>query len=234
MRALLAGQIDHADQLALQALAVGSRAEDVTAGQYYAAQLLAIRREQGRLAELEPVLRQILDEYPGRLAYRAALAQMLLEMGREDEAKNELESLVEEGLASVPQDLEWLTSISLLADVCADLSLEPLAAQLYELLLPFAEVNVVIGLGAVCEGAAARHLGRLAAAMGRLADSSRHFELALERNRALRAPICVARTQLDYASALTGARSRTLVEAASKTAKQLGLVALGGRAKTLR
>ena len=39
--------------------------------------------------------------------------------------------------------------------------------QLYELLAPYRDGNVVIGLAAACLGSAARYLGRLAATIGR-------------------------------------------------------------------
>ncbi len=235
MRALLAGRIEQADQLASEALAAGARAEDVTAGQYYAAQLLAIRREQARMAELEPAVRNIIEAYPNRVAYRAALSLLLSETGRPDEAQSELEFLAEDGFAGVPDDLDWLTAMALLADVCAELGDQPVAERMYELLLPYAGVNVVIGLAVVCEGAAARHLGRLAAVVGRSSDAAEHFEQALERNQALTAPVCLARTQLDYAQALgSGARARALIDAASRSAGELELTALGRRASALR
>ena len=47
------GRARRADRLASEALAAGAPAEAVTAPQYYAIQLLAIRREQGRMGELE-------------------------------------------------------------------------------------------------------------------------------------------------------------------------------------
>src|SRR5207302_491496 len=46
MRALLAGHLDEADQLAAEAVAMGSHGESITAPQYYAIQVLAIRQEQ--------------------------------------------------------------------------------------------------------------------------------------------------------------------------------------------
>jgi hypothetical protein len=103
-------------------------------------------------------------------------------------------------------------------------------------LQPYATANVVIGLGVVCEGAAARYLGRLAAATGRREEASRHFELALQRNAALGASICQARTQLDYSEALGPARSaraRELIASASATARELDLPALARRAAAL-
>lgn len=233
MRALLAGRLGEADDLAARALAVGARAEPVTARQYYAVQLIAIRRDQGRMGELEAAIRQAMEQYPNRRGYRAALALLLAETGRLDEARAEVASLA---VDDIPEDVDWLTTTTMLADLAADLGDVGRARRLYALLEPYAEVNVVIGLGVVCEGAAARYLGRLAAATGRQEEATHHFELALERNAALGASICLARTQLDYAQALGPARSaraRELIESASASARELDLPALARRAAAL-
>ncbi len=109
------------------------------------------------------------------------------------------------------------------------------AAELYELLLPYRDLHVVIGLGAICQGSVARHLGTLAACAGSRQLAREHFEEALTRNRALRAPVCVGRTQLDYGRALgRGARAGELVRAAARTADELQLPWLARRAAQLR
>ena len=92
MSALLSGQLDRADVLASEALAAGAPAEAVTASQYYAIQVLGIRREQGRMGELEHAARQLVDDNPGRPAWRAALATLLCEEGRLDEAERSSKS----------------------------------------------------------------------------------------------------------------------------------------------
>ena len=61
--------------------------EGVTAPQYYAIQLLAIRREQGRIGELEAARSGARGANPERLAWRAALATLLCDTGRHDEAR---------------------------------------------------------------------------------------------------------------------------------------------------
>ena len=53
MLALLDGRLAEAERLAAEALSSGIMPEGVTAPQYYAMQLLGIRREQGRMVELE-------------------------------------------------------------------------------------------------------------------------------------------------------------------------------------
>jgi predicted ATPase len=198
MRALLSGNVQDAERLAEHALATGARAEPVSAGQYYAAQLLEIRREQGRMGELEPALRGMIDQYPNRLAYPAALGILMIEAGRADEARQQVEAL---GLAEVPQDVDWLLTMSLLADVHASLRDTGRSSELYELLLPYEAANIVIGFAASCDGPVSRLLGRLAAVTGRPDEATRHFERALEMAERLRAPLLKARIEANWAEA---------------------------------
>src|SRR5207302_7111344 len=101
--------------------AAGSPAEAVTAPQYYAVQLLAIRREQGRMGELEEPARVLVRATPNRLAWRAALATVLWESGRIGEAAAELEVLAAHDFEDIPEDGDWMTTITLLSDLCAGL-----------------------------------------------------------------------------------------------------------------
>jgi DNA-binding SARP family transcriptional activator/tetratricopeptide (TPR) repeat protein len=240
MRALLAGSLDRADQLAAKALAAGGPAEAVTATQYYAIQLLAIRREQGRMGELEQAAHRLVADNPGRPAWRAALANLLCEEGRLAEAEEEFERLAADDFEDVPRDLDWMIAMTLLSDVCADLGDARRAALLYAMLEPYADVNVVIGFAAVCLGSAASFLGKLAATMGEPELAAQHFERALAINRELPAPACLARTQVDYARAILAVggeppdpRADELLEAASRTAAELGLRAVARKVERL-
>ena len=234
MRALLAGSLSLADQLAAEALAAGAPAEAVTVSQYYAIQVLGIRREQGRMGELERSARQMVEENPDRPAWRAGLATLLCEEGRFDEARDEFSRLAAEDFEDIPKDLDWMIAMTLLSDVCADLGDGDRAALMYAKLEPYADVNVVIGLAAVCLGSAESFLGRLAGTMGRIDLAASHFERALSANAALGAPACLARTQVDYASALgSGPRAQELLDAAARAAAELGLGAVARKVAAL-
>ncbi len=235
MRALLDGKLEQADRLAAEALAIGSHAETVTAPQYYAIQLLGIRQEQGRMGELEVPARELVASNPHRPAWRAALAALLAEQDRREEAQREVDALASQDFEDIPQDGDWLIAMTLLADCCAELRDETRAAQLYELLLPYRDVNVVIGLAAVCMGSAARYLGRLAVAMERKEEAAEHLEQALVANAALKAPVFLAHTQIDFAGALgRGPRANKLIEAASRTAQSLALPRVSRRLAQLQ
>jgi eukaryotic-like serine/threonine-protein kinase len=235
MRALLDGKLEQADRLAAEAVAIGSHAETVTAPQYYAIQLLGIRQEQDRMGELEGPARELVQANPHRPAWRAALAALLAEGGRTEEAQREIDALAAQGFEDIPQDGDWLIAMTLLADCCSELGDQERAAQLYEVLLPYRDGNVVIGLAAVCLGSAARYLGRLALAMGRGDEAVEHFEAALVANAALKAPVFLAHTQIDLARAFgPGPRATELTEAAARTAKSLALPRVSRRLAQLQ
>jgi tetratricopeptide (TPR) repeat protein len=235
MRALLDGRLHEADELAVEAVAAGAPGEAVTAPQYYAVQLLAIRREQGRIGELEQAVRWQVESNPGRPAWRAALGIALLESGELEQASEQLGVLAASGFEDVPQDGDWMTTITLLSDISVGVGDAAAAAALYELLTPFAGSNVVIGLAALCLGSAARFLGKLALTLGDQQVAVEHFKHALEANAKLEAPLWLAHTQLDYAQALgSGPRARAMVEEAADAAAALGLTALSRRVELVR
>jgi tetratricopeptide (TPR) repeat protein len=234
MRALLAGRLQDADTLAHEALAAGAGAEETTAPQYYAIQLLGVRLEQGRIGELESGVRQFVAGAPAVPAWRAGLARLLSATGQREEARRELDLLAAHAFKDLPMDGSWMTAVTLMGELCAELADGERAAALYKLLLPFRALNVVIGIGTLCQGSVGRYLGLLAATAGRKREAAEHFERALVANESLMAPVCLAHTQLDYARLLgPGERANELVAAAAKSADELALVAVAKRAAAL-
>ncbi len=235
MRALMGGHLGQAEQLATAAVSSGARAEGITAPQYYAVQMLEIRREQARMGELEASARQLVATNPHRAAWRAGLATLLLETGRADEARAEFELLARDGFQSVPRDGDWMAVAALSADVAAGLGDVSAARRLYELLAPFAASNVVIGLAAACLGATHRYLGRLALTLGRTSDAVEHLRQAVHANHDLGAAIELAHAQVDLAGALGSApEARELLARAEVTADEHDLPRVAQRARRLR
>ena len=232
MRALLEGRLARAEELAAEALATGAPADAVTAAQYYAIQMLAVRREQDRMAELEEAGRKMVAANPARPAWRAALATVLWKSGKADDAQDELDRLARQDFRDIPRDGDWITTMVLLADLCADLRDERRCARAYALLLPFADVNAVAGIAVVCLGSVSRLLGRLSAVLGRERQAANHFKRALDAHTRLKAPVLLAQTQLDYAEAL-GHRTRAsrMIDEAAQVASELGLPAVARRAE---
>ena len=129
-------------------------------------QMFSIRREQGRLAELAPVVRILAGERRPRRAV-AARAGRGARRARAWRTRPGASStrLAAEGLEQFRESL-WLASLTYLTDACAALGDEAMAAIVYPELEPLAGANVMIGHLVACYGAADRYLGMLAATLG--------------------------------------------------------------------
>src|SRR5205085_11603128 len=121
-RAQLAGDFDDAERIAQETLAIGQRGQAENALHYYAQAMFNIRREQGRLAEVEGAVRGFIELYPAIPAWRSALALLLVELGRPDEARGAFERLAAGGFAAIPRDANWPIAITPLAGACCALS----------------------------------------------------------------------------------------------------------------
>jgi DNA-binding CsgD family transcriptional regulator len=236
MRALLDGRFAEGERLAEAALALGQRAVGASAAQVHLVQLFWVRREAGRLAELEPAVVAMAERYRAT-GWLAALAWLYADLGRPDEARRALDEAAAGGLAGPPAVGYWLNYAALLADVCAALGDADRAARLYPLLAPYAGRLVLSITAAACRGAVDRYLGRLAGTLGRREAATRHFEAALALNAAVGARPWLAHTQHDYARLLLAGgrpgdrgRARALLAEAVATAEACGMTRLAEQA----
>jgi len=236
MRALMQGRFADSERLAQEALAIGQRLQTENAAGIFGLQVFTLCREQGRLKELEPVVRYFVQQHTVAAAWRPGLALIYSELGRTEEARAEFEHLAQHNFADLPRDALWMACMTYLADVCTFLGDRARAATLYQLLLPYAGRNVVIGNAAACYGALSCYLGALATTLERWDEAVQHFEEALAMNARMEARPWLAHTQYQYATMLLardqasdGEKARELLKAALITARELGMHALEER-----
>ena len=243
MRALLEGRFADAERLAHQGLAVGQRLQGEDPSGVFGLQMFTLRREQGRLREVEPVVKLFVQRNPASGTWQPGLAVIYSELGLEHEAREMFERLVANDLADLPRDTLWITTMTYLADVCAFLGDIRRAALLYQRLLPYAPYTIMVGGTVACAGAAARYLGMLATTMARWDEAEDHFQEALAMNARMHARPALAHTQQQYADMLLArgqpsdrATARSLLDEALASANQLGMASLSDRvlACTLR
>jgi len=233
------GRFADAEALAQETLKVGRRFSRANAAGAYGMQMFSIRREQGRLAEVLPVLRHFVSTQPESAIWRPGLALLYAELDLRGQAQAEFESLAAEDFAAIPHSALWPTTMAFMAEVCAYLNDAARAATLYRLLLPYAGRNLSTGNNAPCFGSADRLLGMLAATRGERESAQRHFEAALAMNLRTGGRPWLAYTQLCYAALLlrkreTGAeRAATLLDAALATARELSMATLEQRCDRL-
>jgi tetratricopeptide (TPR) repeat protein len=233
------GRFDEAEQHAHQALSFGRSSENTNATQFFGLQMAALRRERGGFDELEPAIRQFIEQYPAIPAWRCGLAMMYAETGQVEKASAEFESLAAQGFADIPRDMFWLLSMFMLSEACAFLGDAARAAILYDLFLPYGDLYVAPA--AASFGSVWTSLGKLASTAARFGDAASHFEQALAANRRVESPPAVAHTQYDYAAMLLardGAGDRehalALLKKAIATAQELGMKPLVERALALK
>jgi DNA-binding CsgD family transcriptional regulator/tetratricopeptide (TPR) repeat protein len=207
-------------------------------------QMFSIRREQGRLAELAPAVRLLARSDRSRSAWGPGLAALFADLGMDDDVRRQLELIREQGFDSLRPSL-WLGSLTYLADACAAVADEELAAEVYAELAPLTGANVMIGHGVAFYGSADRYLGRLAATMREHDRAIEHYELAVARNRAMGATTWLAHALAGQGESLL-ARGRAddrheamvVLGEAAALAERIGMPtllsrvqALGGRAE---
>ncbi len=199
--ALLEGQLAEAERLIESGRSVGRRAMRWNAEVSYRLQLYVLRREQGRLEEVEGLVRRSVEDYPTYPIWRCVLAQVEAELGHTSEARNALEALAADGFAHLPFDEEWLVSMSFLAEAAHSLGDAERSSLLYDRLLPYSD-RIAVSYPEISTGPVARNLGLLAATTGRWDDAQRHFDEALEISERIGAQSWLERTRRDSARLL--------------------------------
>ncbi len=234
--ALLQGRLAEAEQAAERSREAGRLLTGRDASGVYGLQMFNIRREQGRLDELAPVVRILAARGGGGGAWRPGFAVLLAELGMADEARRELARLRAHGLEPFRTTL-WLGSLIYLADACSAVADAETAALVYPELAPFAGVNVMVGHGVALHGSADRYLGMLAVELGERERAAAHFEAALVLNRRMGAWTWLAHTAFQYGRLLSAsgdaARAEPLLGEAAALAETIGMPALRSRIEAL-
>ncbi len=234
--ALCDGRLDEAEATAERSFEWGRllTGRDPTAT--YGVQMFGIRREQGRLAELAPVVRILAASRDRGGAWGPGLAAVLAELGMHDEARRELERVRRKGLIELRTGL-WMASLVYLADAVALVGDDALAAEVYTELLPSAGTIVTVGHGVACYGSADRYLGVVAATAGEREIARGHLEVALEVERAMGAWTWLAHSRYALGKLLVEAggddraRGRELLHDAAALAERIGMPTLLGRVR---
>jgi DNA-binding CsgD family transcriptional regulator len=219
--ALCDGDVRAAEDAALRSCEWGRLLTGRDASGTYGIQMFSIRREQGRLAELAPLVR-LLDDGAREGAWGPGLVALLAELGMEDEARGRLRTILGEGLGALRPSL-WIASLAYMADACAVLGDEEAAEALYPELAAYAGTNVMVGHLVACYGSMDRYLGTTASVLGDWERAEAHFQSALALNTRLGARTWLAHTAYAYARMLL---ARGTADDRSEARSKLGL-ALG-------
>ena len=232
----LAGRFDEAERLANDSVALAECARAPDARAHYTAQLVALRREQGRLDELLPELERFARDAPTVGPWHAILPLAYLDAGDRARARVGYDAALADGVSAVPRTVFWLASLASLAEAAAVLGDAQGAAHLHAALEPHADRLAQWSFTGNA-GSVHRLLGRTAAAAQQRDCAREHFEHALRQHAALGCGPLLARTRCDYGELLlTGpradrARARRLLHEAYGAARDFGMQGVAARAE---
>ncbi len=141
MLAILDGNFAAAEDLARDALKLGCLILGEQVEGVYGIQMFSIRREQGRLAEVAPVVKRLIDEKPTEKIWLPGFALIAADLGFAEPARRRLHELAETGF-DMPFDAKRSASLSYVAEVASLLGDSDTAERLYELMSVYRHMNL--------------------------------------------------------------------------------------------
>lgn len=196
LRLILDGDAEGAERQA-ELLFEQSPRSGTVARALYTTQIGMIRWMQGRVDGAEEGFLAARREYPEQLLWPASLAWLWLLQGRKTSSETLLRSLPPP--EEIPRDRYWLSTITVLAEIATLSGSRENALRLRELMRPFADHLVPVGIGVSFWGTAARTLGLLEERLGFLEDARGHLEQAVETSGRIGALAWHAEAQIELA-----------------------------------
>ena len=193
-RAQIAGDIEMAEQMAGQALQIGTDSGQPDATIFFGSQLAVINFQRGTLGELIPLIEQLVAD-GGSIAhvYRATLALALADADRTDEAHRLIEGFVSSGF-DLPEDGTSLTSMANYACAAVECQDRAHAGPLFDRLAPWADQLCLTPVTAF--GPVSLYLGGLAGVLGRYDEAVSFFTQASRFSARVGSEGFAARTDL--------------------------------------
>ena len=226
------GRLDDAEREMFEALKAGQSINDSNAVIAFGGKLIFLRWYQGRIAELEAMLRGLVEDSPNVAAYQCGLVLVSAEKGELREAAQRFDALAATGLGSIPEDGLWSVALVGLTLACVRLGARENVRELYDVLGRYPDGAATAG-GAITLGAVTGFLGILAALQDRWSEATSHFEAALELNERIGHRPALACARKDYAEMLLrrrgagdGERAHALLQQSLEAARDMGMARL--------
>ncbi len=202
--ATMQGDLDEAEQLMEEAALLGEAIGEPDRWNVENVEVWALRSLQDRRPEVEERMRSW--PHPIFAAwYGAKVVLCMVARGATEEAAAALAEFEDYDPATQPLDNIWLSQVGTIAEAAAAVGHRPLAARLYEALLPFAGSGLITAGAVDFSGAVDHYLGLLAATLGRSEAAASHFQAAVSVHRRLGALPWIARSNRELAALTAGA-----------------------------
>ena len=197
-RALIAGDIDLAEQLATESLQIGSGCGQPDAALIFGAQLMIVNLQRGTLSDFIPLMEQWAADIPSldKGVLNGVLAQAHAEGDHHDEAQWLLDEFGGVDF-ELPLDGAWFTGMTAYSDaaiVCGDVQA---SAKLFARLTPWA--HLMSYTGTTTDGPISHYLGGLCTVLGRYDDADAYFAQSASFSERVGAKFFGARTDLLWA-----------------------------------
>ncbi len=231
--ALLGGRLAEAEREIAECASWGSRARNPGAIALGLGHALALRRDQGRLAELRPLFAGIETRFAWIGAFpRIASAVVYAELGDLDAARAVFEPLAERSFRDLPRRADWLFAVCEAAFVCAALGDAERAAELDAALQPYDALHAVFPGVLLYAGPVARFRALLARTRDDRESAIAGFERALAACAEIGARPAWARVACELGETLgADSRARTLLVDSLTAAEAIGMPALADRVR---
>ena len=212
-RAIIAGDTDRAEQLATEALQIGTDTGEPDAAIFFGAQLVGVNHQRGTAYEMVPIIEQMIAETPdlGPGALNGALALAYTDGGRVDDARHLLEEFAAAEF-DLPLDQIWIPAMVNYADAaveCRDLTY---AMPMFDKLAPWADQ--LSCTGSTAEGPVSHYLGGLATVLGRYEEADAYFAQSAAFSARVGAKFFAARTDFLWGRMLAERRAPGDIEKA--------------------
>jgi len=232
MLAIRAGAFERAGQLAEESASLGRKAGDPDVLGWYGAHLVTIRFFQGTGEELLPMLQELVaspELSEPNDAFLGALATVASMVGDTWTATSALRRLCHPNLAALRHNSIWLVTVFGAVLAARLLGDRDVAAEAYELLLPFAELPVTGSFAITCLGSTHYALAVAALTLERWDVAVHHFRRSMTACEALghRPAHVLSEAGLGEALAVTGAvaEAARCIARAEAAATALGMEA---------
>jgi tetratricopeptide (TPR) repeat protein len=222
-RALIAGDSDRAEQLATEALQIGTDGGQPDAFIVYGAQIVMVNLWRGTLSDLVPLIEQAIIDNPGLPVFVAALALAYAEADRTEETRRLLEGFADMNF-DLPLDTTWLTGMIAYADAAIECRDPRFAGPLLDRLAPFADQWLYTDVAT--SGPVSRSLGDLATILGRYDEADAYFAYSAESSLRAGAKFFAARTDLSWGRMLSERRVPSETEKARELLTRAHAVAV--------
>ncbi len=194
-RALVAGDTDLAEQLATEALQIGTDSGEPDATSLFGPQLMGVAFERGTMGEFVTIIEHSAIENPGVPSFVAALALAQVEGGDTDAARHLLEEFATTDF-DLQLDLNWPTGMACYAEAAVVCGNPKYAEPMFERLSPWS--GRLVYDAATATGPVDQFLGGLATVMGRYDEANAYFAQCSAFCGRVGAKFYAARTDLSW------------------------------------